>query len=54
MELYNSLESDPDTSFGRDLVCEDDDTFALSPSNMTNLRSLNEKVSINICFNMQA
>jgi len=44
VDLYNSLESDPDTSFGRDLVCEDDDTFALSPSNMTNLRSLNEKL----------
>jgi len=41
-KLYMSIETDPETSFGRDLICEEDDTFTLSPMNMDMLRSLHD------------
>ncbi|XP_012944498.1 protein regulator of cytokinesis 1 isoform X3 [Aplysia californica] len=44
VDLYNSLENDPDTSFGRDLLCEEDDTFVLSLPNMETLKSLHEEL----------
>lgn len=44
IELYNNLELDPDTSFGRELMCEDDEHFGLSVKNMENLKHLCEEV----------
>ncbi|KAH9513253.1 carboxypeptidase C prc1 [Bulinus truncatus] len=44
VELYHALEIDPDTSFGRDLICEDDDSFDLSTQNLDSLRNLHEKL----------
>lgn len=46
MELYHVMESDPDTSFGRDLICEDDDSFLLSIKNMESLKQLHDEVKI--------
>ncbi|KAK0052021.1 protein regulator of cytokinesis 1-like isoform X2 [Biomphalaria pfeifferi] len=44
LELYRIMETDPDTSFGRDLICEDDDSFDLSIQNLETLRALYEKL----------
>lgn len=38
------METDPDTSFGRELICEDDDSFGLSPKNMETLKQLHDEV----------
>ncbi|BFY98138.1 hypothetical protein BsWGS_01175 [Bradybaena similaris] len=45
IELYNNLELDPDTSFGRELMCEDDEHFGLSVKNMENLKHLCEELA---------
>ncbi|CAG5120269.1 unnamed protein product [Candidula unifasciata] len=45
IELYNNLELDPDTSFGRELMCEDDDHFGLSTKNMDNLKHLCDELA---------
>ncbi|XP_059159147.1 protein regulator of cytokinesis 1-like isoform X2 [Physella acuta] len=44
VELYHVMESDPDTSFGRDLICEDDDSFLLSIKNMESLKQLHDEL----------
>uniref|UniRef100_A0A0B6ZVL8 Protein regulator of cytokinesis 1 n=1 Tax=Arion vulgaris TaxID=1028688 RepID=A0A0B6ZVL8_9EUPU len=44
IELYNGLECDPDTSFGRELMCEDDEHFSLSVKNMDNLKRLYDEM----------
>ncbi|XP_076435249.1 protein regulator of cytokinesis 1-like isoform X3 [Babylonia areolata] len=38
--LCNGMDYDPDTSFERDLICEDDDAFQLSAENMESLKSV--------------
>lgn len=43
-ELYDLLDFEPDTSFGCELICEDDDSFGLSTENMDKLRNLHNEV----------
>lgn len=38
------LEHSPDTSFERDVVCEDEEAFCLSTDNIANLQSLLQQV----------
>ncbi|CAL1540533.1 unnamed protein product [Lymnaea stagnalis] len=45
IELYHTMENDPDTTLGRDLICEDDDHLSLSSKNMEDLKRLWEELS---------
>uniref|UniRef100_A0A0B6ZRP3 Protein regulator of cytokinesis 1 n=1 Tax=Arion vulgaris TaxID=1028688 RepID=A0A0B6ZRP3_9EUPU len=42
LELCSMMESEPDTSFGCELICEDDDSFLLSTKNMESLKNLHD------------
>ena len=44
VQLLEDLERCPNTSFERDIVCEEEDSFLLSTDNMKALRSLYEQV----------
>ncbi|XP_041369390.1 protein regulator of cytokinesis 1-like isoform X2 [Gigantopelta aegis] len=44
IELFNELECNPDTSFEREIICEDDDSFVLSAENMMALKNLYEEL----------
>ena len=44
VDLYDLLEMDPESSFGHDLVCEDDSAFKLSSNNMDQMKDLFESV----------
>ena len=43
--LCNEMDYDPETSFERDLICEDDEAFQLSTENMEALKSVVQEVS---------
>ena len=38
--LCNEMDYDPETSFERDLICEDDEAFQLSVENMASLKTV--------------
>ena len=38
--LCNEMDYDPETSFERDLICEDDEAFQLSVENMESLKTV--------------
>ena len=38
--LCNEMDYDPETSFERDLICEDDEAFQLSVQNMESLKTV--------------
>jgi hypothetical protein len=38
------MDYDPETSFERDLICEDDEAFQLSTENMESLKTVLHKV----------
>ena len=40
------LEQGPDTSFARDVVCEEEESMLLSTDNMKALRALHDNVSV--------
>ncbi|KAK7508500.1 hypothetical protein BaRGS_00000066 [Batillaria attramentaria] len=42
--LCNEMDYDPETSFERDLICEDDDAFQLSAENMESLKNLHREL----------
>ena len=44
MSLLNDLEQGPNTSFERDIVCEEEDSFLLSKENMEALKVLQSEV----------
>ncbi|XP_046334337.2 protein regulator of cytokinesis 1-like isoform X1 [Haliotis rufescens] len=44
IDLFNEMDRSPDTSFERDIMCEDDDAFQLSTQNMRTLKSLHEEL----------
>ncbi|GFO34174.1 protein regulator of cytokinesis 1 [Plakobranchus ocellatus] len=46
VDLYNLMGMDPDTTFGHDLVCEDDSTFQLSTKNMDQMNNLLESLTM--------
>ncbi|RUS81031.1 hypothetical protein EGW08_011197 [Elysia chlorotica] len=46
VDLYNLLEMDPESSFGHDLVCEDDAAFQLSTKNMDQMNDLFESLTM--------
>ncbi|GFR74723.1 protein regulator of cytokinesis 1 [Elysia marginata] len=46
VDLYNLLEMDPESSFGHDLVCEDDTAFQLSTKNMDQMKDLLESLTM--------
>ncbi|BFZ01283.1 hypothetical protein BsWGS_04323 [Bradybaena similaris] len=45
-ELYDLLDFEPDTSFGCELICEDDDSIGLSTENMDKLRNLHNELVV--------
>ena len=49
IELFNELECILDTTFEREIICEDDDSFVLSAENMMAIKNLLEKVEL-ICI----
>lgn len=46
VDLYNVLEMDPESSFGHDLVCEDDGAFQLSTKNLDQMKDLLESLTM--------
>ncbi|CAG5117301.1 unnamed protein product [Candidula unifasciata] len=44
MELYSLIEFEPDTPFGCELICEDDDSLGLSTENMDKLSKLHDEL----------
>ena len=45
VKMLEDLEQCPNTSFERDLLCEEDDSFLLTNDNMAALRRYSEEVS---------
>lgn len=48
-QLLEELEQSPNTTFEKDIICEDDDTFVLSQKNMQALQLLQEEVCLLTC-----
>ena len=48
MKLIDELEHCPDTSFERDIVCEEEDSFLLSTENMQAMKKFHEEVSLEV------
>ena len=48
--LCSEMDYDPETSFERDLICEDDEAFQLSVENMESLKTVFHDVWNRFCF----
>ena len=46
VKLLDDLDQNPNSSFERDIVCEEEDSFLLSTENMKALQILKDEVSI--------
>lgn len=44
MAICNEMDRDPETSFERELICEDDEAFQLSTENMESLKNLHKEL----------
>ena len=45
--MLDELEQCPNTSFERELICEEDDSFLLTSENMSSLKQYCDDVSLN-------